>query len=60
MKAYTKRESRDGTTKDLRRTSFNKEIRSSSIIKDLKLSERGNCKASGMHLMLFIRYSPPE
>jgi hypothetical protein len=60
MQASTKRESKDGTTKDLRRMSLKKEIRSSSIIRDSNLSEKGSCKASGMDLMLFIRCSPME
>jgi hypothetical protein len=37
-----------------------KEIRSSSTIRGLKPSERGNCKASGTDLMLFIRCAPIE
>jgi hypothetical protein len=37
-----------------------KEIRSSSTIRGLKPSERGNCKASGTDLMLCIRCSPTE
>jgi hypothetical protein len=35
----------------------NKEIRSSSTIRGLKPSERGNCKASGTDLILFIQCS---
>jgi hypothetical protein len=31
-----------------------------STIRGLKPSERGNCKASGMNLTLFIRCSPME
>jgi hypothetical protein len=38
----------------------NKEIRSSSTIRGLKPSERGNCKASGTDLILFIQCSPME
>jgi CDP-glycerol glycerophosphotransferase (TagB/SpsB family) len=37
-----------------------KEIKSSSTIRGLKPSERGNCKASGTDLMLCIRCSPTE
>jgi hypothetical protein len=37
-----------------------KKIRSSSIIRGLKPSEMGNCKASGANLIFFIRCSPME
>jgi hypothetical protein len=57
MRAYTKRGSKGGMTKG-RRKNLKKEIRSSSTIRDSKPSERGNCKASGMDLTLFIRCSP--
>jgi uncharacterized protein YacL (UPF0231 family) len=40
--------------------SLKKEIRSSSTIRGLKPSERGNCKASGTDHTLFIRCSPME
>jgi predicted DNA-binding protein (UPF0251 family) len=40
--------------------SLKKEISSSSTIRGLKPSERGNCKASGTDLMLCIRCSPTE
>jgi hypothetical protein len=46
--------------KRLKKKSLKKEIRSSSIIRGLKPSERGNCKASGTDLMLCIRCSPTE
>jgi hypothetical protein len=60
MQAYTKRELKDGMIKGLKRKSLKKEIRSSSTIRGLKPSERGNCKASGTDLMLCIRCSPTE
>jgi hypothetical protein len=44
--------------KRLKKNSLKKEIRCSSTIRGLKPSERGNCKASGTDLMLFIRCSP--
>jgi hypothetical protein len=46
--------------KNLKRKSLKKEIRSSSTIRGLKPSERGNCKASGTDLMFRIRCSPTE
>jgi hypothetical protein len=60
LKAYTKRELKGGMIKGSRRKSLKKEIRSSSTIRGLKPSERGNCKASGTNLLLFIRCSPTE
>jgi CDP-glycerol glycerophosphotransferase (TagB/SpsB family) len=45
--------------KRLKKKEF-KEIRSSSTFRGLKPSERGNCKASGTDLTLFIRCSPME
>jgi hypothetical protein len=58
IRAYTKRELKGDMIKYRRRNS--KEIRSSYTIRGLKPSERGNCKASGMDLTLFIRCSPME
>jgi hypothetical protein len=46
--------------KRLKRENLKEEIRSSSTIRGLKPSERGNCKASGTDLMLCIRCSPTE
>jgi hypothetical protein len=46
--------------KRLKIKSLKKEIRSYSTIRGLKPSERGNCKASGTDLMLYIRCSPTE
>jgi hypothetical protein len=46
--------------KRLKRKNLKKEIRSSSTIRGLKPSERGNCKASRTDLMLCIRFSPTE
>jgi hypothetical protein len=46
--------------KRLKKKNSKKEIRSSSTIRGLKPSERGNCKASGADLTLFIRCSPME
>jgi hypothetical protein len=43
-----------------KRKNSKKEIRSSSTIRGLKPSERGNCKANGMDLMLCIRCFPTE
>jgi hypothetical protein len=43
--------------KRLKKKNLKKEIRSSSTIRGLKPSERGNCKASGTDLMLCIRCS---
>jgi hypothetical protein len=60
VQAYTKRESKGGMINDLKRKSLKKEIRSSSTIRGLKPSEKGNYKASGTDLMLCIRCSPTE
>jgi hypothetical protein len=46
--------------KILKKNNSKKEIRSSSTIRGLRPSERGNCKASGKDLTLFIRCSPME
>jgi cell division protein FtsI/penicillin-binding protein 2 len=46
--------------KRLKKKNSKKEIRSSSTIRGLKPSERGNCKASETDLMLCIRCSPTE
>jgi hypothetical protein len=46
--------------KRLKKKEFNEGDKSSSTIRGLKPSERGNCKASGMDLTLFIRCSPME
>jgi hypothetical protein len=46
--------------KRLKIKNLKKEIRSSSTIRGLKPSERGNCKASGTDLILCIRCSPME
>jgi hypothetical protein len=60
MQAYTKGESKGGTIKYCKRKNLKKEIRSSSTIRGLKPSERGNYKASGTDLMLCIQCSPTE
>jgi hypothetical protein len=60
MQAYTKSELQGGMIKGCKIKSLKKEIRSSSTIRGLKPSERGNCKASRTDLMLFIRCSPTE
>jgi hypothetical protein len=44
--------------KRLKKKEFKEGIWSSSTIRGLKPSERGNCKASGTDLMLCIRCSP--
>jgi hypothetical protein len=64
LKAYEKckriqRENQRWYDKRLKRKNL-KEIRSSSTIRGLKPSERGNCKASGMDIILCIRCSPTE
>jgi hypothetical protein len=46
--------------KRLKKKEFIEGIRSSSTIQGLKPSERGNCKASGTDLILFIWCSPME
>jgi hypothetical protein len=46
--------------KRLKKKNSKKEIRSSSTIRGLRPSERGNCKASGTYLTLFIQCSPME
>jgi hypothetical protein len=60
MQAYTNIELKGGMIKVEKRKSLKKEIRSSSTIRGLKPSERGNCKASGTDLKLCILYSPTE
>jgi hypothetical protein len=60
IQAFIRKESRDGMIRGLKRKSSRKEIRSSSIIQDLKLLEEENCKANGTVLMMFIWCYPME